>query len=129
MLLSRYSTYENANFGNFSRLLKERKTMSFSLESTPIPVIVILVVAGLGFLFGMLKGTFRSLSDLVFVLLNTIISALVAKGIASAILTPQKLYELLIEANAKMNIGINAIVNSGIKITLAKIEIALKFLK
>ena len=115
MLLSRYSTYENANFGNFSRLLKERKTMSFSLESTPIPVIVILVVAGLGFLFGMLKGAFRSLSDLVFVLLNTIISALVAKGIASAILTPQKLYELLIEANAKMN-------NEGLTNLIAQIE-------
>lgn len=74
-----------------------------SLETTPIPVIILLVIAGLGFLFGMLKGTFRSLSDLVFVLLNAILSALTAKGIAKAILTPQKVYEALISANEQIN--------------------------
>ncbi|MBO4982797.1 MAG: CvpA family protein [Clostridia bacterium] len=76
---------------------------SFSLEATPIPVLVLLVIAGIGFLFGMLKGTFRSLSDLVFVLLNAVLSTVIAKGIAKAILTPQKFYEILVSANEKIN--------------------------
>ncbi len=88
---------------------------SISLESTPIPVIVLLVIAGLGFLFGMLKGTFRSLSDLVFVLLNAVLSALIAKGIAKAILTPQKVYDLLVSANEQIN-------NEGLSSLIAQIE-------
>ncbi len=64
---------------------------------------VFLIIAAIGFLIGMYKEAFRSLLDVVAVLLNAVISALISKGIAKAILSPQKLYEMLISANEKLN--------------------------
>ena len=64
---------------------------------------IFLVIAAIGFIRGMFKGTFRSLSDVVFVIFNVIASAFISKEIAKAVLSPQKLYEMLISANEKLN--------------------------
>ncbi|MBE6675058.1 MAG: CvpA family protein [Ruminococcaceae bacterium] len=64
---------------------------------------IFLIIAAWGFIRGMFKGTFRSLSDVVFVILNVIASSIISKGIAKAVLSPQKLYEMLISANEKLN--------------------------
>ena len=50
------------------------------------------LVAIIGFIRGIFKGTFRSLADICFVLVNAIASIFIAKGIANLLISPERVY-------------------------------------
>ena len=57
------------------------------------------IVAIVGFIRGFFKGTFRSLTDVGFVLLNAVISIFIAEAIAGAIVDPENIYSALESIN------------------------------
>ena len=61
------------------------------------------VIALIGFIRGLFKGTFRSLSDIVFVLLNAVLSVFLAKATANALLNVGSILDLLYELEETFN--------------------------
>lgn len=60
------------------------------------------LVAIIGFVRGIFKGTFRSLADIGFVLVNAIASVFIAKGIANLLISPERVYGWMVTLNEKM---------------------------
>lgn len=60
------------------------------------------LAALLGFIRGIFKGTFRSLTDIAFILLNALTSALISKGIMKLIFKPSTIYSALLKVNEKI---------------------------
>ena len=77
------------------------------------------LMAAIGFIRGIFKGAFRSVSDLVFVLINAIASVFISKGLASLLLKPQRVYDWMTIINEKVG-------SEGLSNALAKIEPHLK---
>ena len=60
------------------------------------------LVAIIGFVRGIFKGTFRSLADIGFVLVNAIASIFIAKGIANLLISPERVYGWMITLNERL---------------------------
>ena len=70
-----------------------------------VMIAIFALVALIGFLFGRSKGTFRALVDIVFLIINVIGSLFISRWIASLIITPQKIYDIMVTLNGDATEG------------------------
>ena len=60
------------------------------------------IVAAVGFIRGIFKGAYRSLTDILFVLVNAVASVFISKGLASLLLKPQRVYDWMSTINESL---------------------------